>query len=609
MSFQGTKNNSLLPGRLKERTLQLIPLWREFNKYNVGLLDLRNVEIEASLLADILSNIPSLRALNVSNTQLSLGQVWSILNYKISEREAMQGTVMELRELRATNNRSVNLSVETMTKVFPHLSKLYFGNTEFAANDMLHVLRACESLEVLDVTYTVIDWTRVEAEEVGLLLNDSPIHTFFIHEIPPSLENVFLGLQITVVKDTVAQAAIDCTCEEELDRVERLIERGADPNVNCAKTHPAYSEVGSYAALKVLHRVAEESLGLQMFQILCRGGLDLSYHQQEEPFTLLHGCIERAYVSLTSLLLRCGADMIPALGSSLNELPAICKAAVQGEDGVIQAFIDQDLHNHPIPKNYCDLICSAIQSRKETVLELVLEHGAKMRRCKNHPNFLLKSPEILDHILKSEYREVINISPDMIYEAMQYHAFLGAELVVQSMVESTMEIIDLCANEEMILAERQPNPSRIILGSYNFHKPVLLIAIVSLTQERKCFTLARFLLDSGFDINAADGYGWTALIAAAACGYLECIGYLCSKGAMINKRDNIGRTALHQAAQNGHTAIVSELLKYGATASPLCNMDQSPLDLAVLNQQKDVIAILKPLGAPTKKKKSPCEIF
>ena len=74
------------------------------------------------------------------------------------------------------------------------------------------------------------------------------------------------------MKDTVAQAAIDCTCEEELDRVERLIERGADPNVNCAKTHPAYSEVGSYAALKVLHRVAEESLGLQMFQILCRGG-------------------------------------------------------------------------------------------------------------------------------------------------------------------------------------------------------------------------------------------------------------------------------------------------------------------------------------------------
>lgn len=608
VSFQGSRNNDLLPGRHKETTLRRVPLWREFNKYSLAMLDLRNVELEASLLADILSNVPSLRGLDVSNTQLSLGQVWSILNYKVSEREAMQGRVLDLRLLRAANNRSVNLSVETLTKVFPRLERLHFGNTEFSSADLIQVLRALPGLQVLDVTYAAVDWARIEAEEVGQLLSEGSLQTFLVHELPPSLENVFLGLQVQVVKDTVPQVLSECTSEEDVDRLARLLALGADPNITCPKTHSAYSDFGSYPVLRALQRVSEEALGLQLMQTLCSYNLDLSYHQQEEPFTVLQGCVEREFVSLVALLLRCGVDMIPVLNSATGEFPAVCKAATLGEEGVLQAFIDLELHNHPIPKAYCDLICSAIQSGKESVLELVLEHGAKMRRCKNHPNFLLRSPEALDSILRSEYREAINISPDMIYEALQFHTFLRAENTVERMVERTLELLDLRANEEVILSERQPSGQRSVLGSYNFHKPVLIIAVVSTRQERKCADLVRFLLEAGFDINAADGMGWTALIAASSCGYLEFIGFLCSKGAMINKRDSGGRTALHQAAHNGHAAVVAELLKYGATAAPMCSQDLCPLDLALLNGHKEVVAVLKPL-TPTLKKKRACEIW
>ena len=478
VSFQGTRRNDLLPGRLKDRTLRMVPLWREFNKFQLELLDLRDVELEASLLADILSNVPRLQRLDLTNTQLSLGQVWSILNYKLSEREAMQGQVMQLQLLRATNNRSVNLSIETLTKVFPRLQRLYFGNTEFTAADLVQVMKSLPELLLLDITYTPIDWARVDAEEVGQLLSESNLETFIVHELPPSLENVFLGLQVTVVKDTIPQALFECTCEEEVERVERLLAKGADPNVCCSKTHSAYSDFGPYPVLRAVQRVSEEALALQLLQTLCTAGLDLSYHQQDEPYTLLQGCIEREFVSLSALLLRCGADMVPYPSSALGEIPPVCKAALLGAEGVIQAFIDLDLHNHPIPTTYCDLICSAIQSGKETVLELVLEHGAKMRRCKIHPNFLLRSPGILDSILRSEYREAINISPDMIYEALQYHTFLRAESVAQKMIESTLELLDLRANEEVILAERQPIGLRSIQGSYNFHKPVLVIAVV-----------------------------------------------------------------------------------------------------------------------------------
>lgn len=97
-------------------------------------------------------------------------------------------------------------------------------------------------------------------------------------------------------------------------------------------------------------------------------------------------------------------------------------------------------------------------------------------------------------------------------------------------------------------------------------------------------------------------------MAASSCGYVEFIGYLCSKGAMINKRDSVGRTALHQAAQNGHAAVVSELLKYGATAAPLCSQELTPLDLALLNGHKEVVAVLKPLTPVTEKKRA-CAIW
>ena len=479
VSFQGTRRNSLLPGRLQESILRQVQLWKRFNSYNLAMLDLRDVEMEANLLADILSNVPSLRGLDVSNTQLSLGQVWSILNYKLSEREAMQGKVMDLRLLRATNNHSVNLSIETLTKVFPNLERLYFGNTEFNAVDLIQVLRTLPGLILLDVTYAAVEWTRIEAEEVGQLLSEGRLETFLVHELPPSLENVFLGLQVQVVKDTIPQTLLECTCEEDVDRLERLLGRGADPNVTCPRTHTAYTEFGPYPLLYALKRVSEEALGLQLLQTLCKANLDLSYHQQEEPFSLLQGCIEREYVSLVALLLRCGTDMVPTLSSAVGELPAVCKAASRGDEGVLQAFIDLELHNHPIPIIYCDLICSAIQSGKESVLDLVLEHGAKMRRCKNHPNFLLRSPSALDSILRSEYRDAINISPDMIYEALQYHTFLKAEATVQRMIESTLELLDLRANEEVILAERQPSTLRSVQGAYNFHKPVLVIAVVS----------------------------------------------------------------------------------------------------------------------------------
>jgi hypothetical protein len=60
--------------------------------------------------------------------------------------------------------------------------------------------------------------------------------------------------------------------------------------------------------------------------------------------------------------------------------------------------------------------------------------------------------------------------------------------------------------------------------------------------------IVEFFLDLGFDINAVNRYGETALIIAAKYSYLELVRKLLERGAKVNLGDDHGRTALHEAA-------------------------------------------------------------
>lgn len=57
----------------------------------------------------------------------------------------------------------------------------------------------------------------------------------------------------------------------------------------------------------------------------------------------------------------------------------------------------------------------------------------------------------------------------------------------------------------------------------------------------------KFLLEQGVDVNAADGFGATALHTAAKRGYDEVVKFLAGHGADLNAADRTGRTALDYA--------------------------------------------------------------
>ena len=72
------------------------------------------------------------------------------------------------------------------------------------------------------------------------------------------------------------------------------------------------------------------------------------------------------------------------------------------------------------------------------------------------------------------------------------------------------------------------------------------------------------LLEEGVDVNAKNGFGWTALMVAAWNGHVEVVHALVGAGADLNAKDNDGWTALMGTAENGHVEVVRALLAAGA---------------------------------------------
>jgi ankyrin repeat protein len=75
------------------------------------------------------------------------------------------------------------------------------------------------------------------------------------------------------------------------------------------------------------------------------------------------------------------------------------------------------------------------------------------------------------------------------------------------------------------------------------------------------------LSDAGFDIDALDRYGQTALMLAAMEGHTAVVRVLVARGAKLNHTAKYHLTALMLAVLNGHEHIVRELAGAGADLS------------------------------------------
>jgi ankyrin repeat protein len=92
-------------------------------------------------------------------------------------------------------------------------------------------------------------------------------------------------------------------------------------------------------------------------------------------------------------------------------------------------------------------------------------------------------------------------------------------------------------------------------------------AFISSAQNGKTELVAFFLLYTDVDANLRDALDQTALIHAAAKGYVDTVSVLMALGANLDLTDEEGKTALMHAEAAGHTQVVEALISAGANSN------------------------------------------
>lgn len=111
--------------------------------------------------------------------------------------------------------------------------------------------------------------------------------------------------------------------------------------------------------------------------------------------------------------------------------------------------------------------------------------------------------------------------------------------------------------------------------------------------------LVKSLLSNQADVNVQDFQGlWplggrTALMFAASDGHVEIVKLLIAKGANVDAQDSDGETALMKSAFNGHVAIAEFLLSVGASLVLQNSTGDTALDLAESIGQANIAELLK----------------
>ena len=105
------------------------------------------------------------------------------------------------------------------------------------------------------------------------------------------------------------------------------------------------------------------------------------------------------------------------------------------------------------------------------------------------------------------------------------------------------------------------------------------------------------LVGSGFDVNAAQGDGATALHWASHRNDLELVNLLIGYGAEVDVSNDLGATPLWLATLNGSARVTDALLTAGANPNVSLKMGETPLMSAARSGNLDVVSLLISAGS------------
>lgn len=106
-----------------------------------------------------------------------------------------------------------------------------------------------------------------------------------------------------------------------------------------------------------------------------------------------------------------------------------------------------------------------------------------------------------------------------------------------------------------------------------------------LATEMNRVEIAKFLIESGADVNAKDKKNDSPYLYAGAHGYLEILKMTLNHGADLKSVNRFGGTALIPAAEKGHPQAVKLLLAAGVDANHINHLGWTALMEAVVLSQ------------------------
>ncbi len=340
---------------------------------------------------------------------------------------------------------------------------------------------------------------------------------------------------------------------------------------------------------------------------LLRSGVDPN-GRDKEGRSALHWAVWKEDVKVIALLLKYGANPNVEDREGRTPLhwavPPQYWVAIEGDE--IAPYDTELVPYIPNPKEQDAEGKTSYYKVKKMIeiMQLLLKHGAD-------PNAFDRKWDMPLHLAaRRGHIEVVRLllkygaDPNFenfkgftpLYEATEGEEFIGGIILVEHEVEHEAdpeaikrEQIALIVALIALLLEHGADPEAI-----NGEEELTALHMV---VKKGLLEVVELFLKRGMNPNVRDAMGNTPLHYAVGEGEIEVVKTLLKYGANVNIMNDFRQTPLHIAAEEGYIEIAKLLLDHGADANASAEKNETPLHVAARNGYADLVELFLEQGA------------